>query len=194
MRTDCTDSGEMMKIIIAYASHDGQTKKISEYIAQHLQEKATVALFALSETAQEKSPHASLLQALETADMLLVGSAIRYGKHLPEAVRFISGYRAAFPKRCGFFSVNLTARKANRNTVASNQYLQKFLQKQQWQPDHVGVFAGRLDYARYRFLDKQMIRLIMKITGGPTDLTTNEEYTDWQAVLTFAKQIEKSYF
>ena len=31
-----------------------------------------------------------------------------------------------------------------------------------------------------------MIRLIMKITDGPTDPTTEVVYTDWQAVEAFA--------
>ena len=32
------------------------------------------------------------------------------------------------------------------------------------------MFAGKLDYQRYRFMDRNIIRFIMLVTGGPTDL------------------------
>jgi menaquinone-dependent protoporphyrinogen oxidase len=51
------------------------------------------------------------------------------------------------------------------------------------------VFAGKLDYPRYRWFDRQMIRLIMALTGGPTDPTTVVDYTDWAAVDGFAGEL-----
>jgi menaquinone-dependent protoporphyrinogen IX oxidase len=43
------------------------------------------------------------------------------------------------------------------------------------------VFAGALRYPRYRWYDRFMIRLIMKMTGGETDTSKEVVYTDWQA-------------
>lgn len=43
----------------------------------------------------------------------------------------------------------------------------------------LAVFAGRIDYQKYRFRDRQMIRLIMWMTKGPTDPKTNIEFTNW---------------
>ena len=42
--------------------------------------------------------------------------------------------------------------------------------------------AGRLDYPHYRWLDRQIIRFIMKMTGGPTDPRSCVEFTAWKAV------------
>jgi menaquinone-dependent protoporphyrinogen oxidase len=44
------------------------------------------------------------------------------------------------------------------------------------------AIAGRLDYPRYGWLDQQMIRFIMTLTRGPTDLRTSVEYTAWDVV------------
>jgi menaquinone-dependent protoporphyrinogen oxidase len=44
------------------------------------------------------------------------------------------------------------------------------------------VFAGALRYPRYRWYDRFMIRLIMKMTGGETDTSKEVVYTDWQQV------------
>jgi menaquinone-dependent protoporphyrinogen oxidase len=54
----------------------------------------------------------------------------------------------------------------------------------------LGVFAGRLDYPRYAFFDRQMIRLIMPITRGPTDPRATVEFTDWDKVAQFAGRIQ----
>ena len=51
------------------------------------------------------------------------------------------------------------------------------------------MFAGKIDYPRYGFVDKQMIRLIMWITKGPTDPTLTVEFTDWDSVDEFARRI-----
>jgi menaquinone-dependent protoporphyrinogen oxidase len=54
----------------------------------------------------------------------------------------------------------------------------------------VGVFAGNLDYPRYGAVDRNIIRLIMWLTGGPTDLRAKVEYTDWDEVRRYAKRVE----
>ena len=51
------------------------------------------------------------------------------------------------------------------------------------------VFAGALRYPRYRWYDRFMIRLIMKMTGGETDVSKEVVYTDWQQVGRFAREI-----
>ena len=51
------------------------------------------------------------------------------------------------------------------------------------------AFAGRLDYRRYSWRDRQIIRFIMLLTKGPTDPATSIEYTSWQAVDDFAARI-----
>lgn len=53
----------------------------------------------------------------------------------------------------------------------------------------VAVFAGKLDYPRYGFWDRQMIRLIMWMTGGPTDPHAVVDYTDWQQVEAFGQAV-----
>ena len=51
------------------------------------------------------------------------------------------------------------------------------------------MFAGKLDYPRYGFFDRQMIRFIMLMTKGPTDPAAVVEFTDWQRVEAFARDV-----
>jgi len=85
--------------------------------------------------------------------------------------------------------VNLTARKPGKDTAAGNQYLRKLLARHRLQPVLATAVAGRLDYPHYTWIDRQIIRLIMKLTGGPTDLQTCVEFTSWQAVDQIAARI-----
>lgn len=68
-------------------------------------------------------------------------------------------------KESGFFGVNLTARKENKNTPERMFMLGSFYNVFGGNPKYVGVFAGALFYPRYSWFDRMMIRLIMKITG-----------------------------
>lgn len=170
------------KIAILYASRDGQTQKISQRIQARLINKMlTVSLFAINDFSGEQ---------LSEFDFIILGAPIRYGKHLPEMLTFIKQYQESLAeKHTAFFSVNLTARKANRNTPETSNYVKKLFATLSWQPNFIGVFAGKLNYPQYRFIDKHMIRFIMWLTKGPTDKNTVIEYTDWKQIDDFADRI-----
>ena len=63
--------------------------------------------------------------------------------------------------------------------------MRKFLSTIAWKPELIGIFGGRIDYPSYRFFDKHMIRFIMWMTKGPTDINGTFEFTDWNAVDAF---------
>lgn len=172
----------MKKVAIIYASHDGQTKKICQTIRQQLSDVDVNAACLQVEDCDA--------QTIAQFDVLIFGAAIRYGKHLPPMVRYLQRHLQLLNgKQTAFFSVNLTARKANRNTPETSNYIKKMLAKLDWQPDELDVFAGKLSYPQYRFFDKHMIRFIMWLTKGETDLNTVKEYTDWDRVSAFSTRL-----
>jgi menaquinone-dependent protoporphyrinogen oxidase len=95
-------------------------------------------------------------------------------------------------KKSVFFTVNVVARKSNKNSPETNPYLKKFLTSTSWKPDLLGVFAGKIDYPKYGFWDRHIIRLIMFMTKGPTDTSKTYEFTDWKKVDEFAYKISQS--
>ncbi|AUI66981.1 MULTISPECIES: menaquinone-dependent protoporphyrinogen IX dehydrogenase [Glaesserella] len=173
-----------MKTAILYLTRDGQTKKIAEKIATELD--GETVLISLREQPQPSA------EQLAQYDRIVIGASIRYGHFDPILEQFIrQHYGLLNQKKSAFFSVNLTARKANRNTPESNVYTRKLLSRIQWQPNLVEVIAGALFYPRYTFFDRVMIRFIMFITKGDTDTSKEYEYTDWQKVSRFAENIRK---
>jgi menaquinone-dependent protoporphyrinogen oxidase len=168
------------KILLVYSTTDGQTTAICEKIKSVLIESNLVDLIPINNF-QEKE--------LKNYDQVIVGASIRYGKHKPEVYKFIKTHQNDLKtKITGFFSVNVVARKPHKNTPLTNPYMKKFLEMVNWEPNYLAVFAGKIDYQKYRFIDRHMIRLIMFITKGPTDLKGVFEFTDWQNVENFAGQ------
>jgi menaquinone-dependent protoporphyrinogen oxidase len=64
--------------------------------------------------------------------------------------------------------------------------VRKFFQNSSWQPAAIGIFAGKINYSKYRFWDRTMIRFIMWMTNGPTALDSNIDFTNWDEVEQFA--------
>ena len=123
-------------------------------------------------------------------DKIVIGASIRYGKHSPKVYDFIrENGQFLDSKANAFFTVNVVARKPEKNTPETNPYLIKFLKQIAWKPKALAVFAGKIDYQKYDFWDRTMIRLIMWITKGPTDPTANIEFTNWDTVEEFGRRV-----
>ena len=169
-------------ILITYATTDGHTRRICERLKQVMESLGRVVTVTLLAEAGGLD--------LRNFDRVVIGASIRYGHHQPIVAEFIARHQALLESRpSAFFSVNIVARKPNKNTPETNPYCRKFLKSIRWQPRLTGVFAGKLDYPRYGFVDRQMIRLIMLITQGPTDPKAVVEFTDWAKVEAFGRQV-----
>ena len=168
-------------ILIVFSSFDGHTINICEHILKNLQTNHYPKLMNLKDV--KKSD-------LEEAEKIIVGASIRYGDHHKDLYSFIKKYKDIIEvKENAFFSVNAVARKPEKNKPETNPYIKKFLRRTSWKPKVLGVFAGKIDYPKYNFFDKQMIRLIMWITKGPTDPKKTYEFTNWNDVDEFTRKI-----
>jgi menaquinone-dependent protoporphyrinogen oxidase len=171
----------MESTLIIYSSTDGQTKNICSRIGEFLSNDIPSKIISLSDATKDD---------IEKYDRVIIGASIRYGKHRKELFEFIEINLDELTKKDNaFFSVNVVARKPEKNTPETNPYMQKFLLKTRWVPKKLAVFAGKIDYPKYNFFDKQMIRFIMWVTKGPTNIKNTYEFTDWNKVDSFAKEL-----
>ncbi len=172
----------MARILILYFTTDGHTGKICDRLRELIETQGhEVEVAPLS---QEPVPR------LEAFDRIVIGASIRYGKHSPRLYDFIHRHARILNERPStFFSVSVSARKEKNRHAETNPYMRKFLRKVSWRPGRLAVFAGKIDYPRYKFFDRFMIRLIMWITDGPTDPQAVVDFTDWGQVEALAQQI-----
>jgi menaquinone-dependent protoporphyrinogen oxidase len=174
----------MANILIAYSTTDGHTREICLRMQAVIESPHQVTLLPLGECT------ANDLQAFDT---IVIGASIRYGKHHPSVIEFANRNAQILDSKANaFFSVNVIARKPEKNKPETNPYLQKFLRQIVWKPKQLAVFAGRLNYPSYRFFDRTMIRFIMWMTKGPTDIRNIYEFTDWKQVEDFGRKVSRT--
>ena len=175
----------MFKFLIIYSTTDGHTKMICERIKNFLTDGNLVELLSLEDAKKVD---------LSNFEKIIIGASIRYGKHSKELYKFINLNKNILDqKKSAFFSVNVVARKPEKNTAETNPYINKFLKISKWKPNKISVFAGKVDYPNYNFFDKYIIKFIMFITKGPTDTSQSFEFTDWSKVDDFSKEFRNSY-
>ena len=168
----------MKRTLITYSSVDGHTKTICEKISKQA-ENSVVDILPLDADID-----------LNQYEKIIIGASIRYGKYRKDLYNFIEkNIETLELKESAFFSVNAVARKPKKNKPESNPYFIKFLEQNNWIPKKMAVFAGKIDYPKYKFFDKYAIKFIMWITNGPTDTSQSYEFTDWNKVEAFAENL-----
>ena len=171
----------MKKTVIIYSTTDGQTKNICLRLREFSKDRKVIDVFSIEEIENVN---------LFNYEKIILGASIRYGKHNRKVFDFVERNKNILEKKnTSFFTVNVVARKKEKNTPDTNPYMKKFLELSGWKPDNLGVFAGKIDYPNYGFFDRQIIRLIMSITKGPTDTSQTYEFTDWKKVEEFATEV-----
>ncbi len=174
---------EKSKLLILYSTVDGHTKHICEYISEKLDKEKDISIAPVEESHKHN---------LGDFSEIVLGASVRYGYHRKNVYEFIKTHKEILEqKKTAFFSLNLTARKAEKNTPETNPYIIKFLKKVEWEPTTKGVFAGRLDYPSLDCANKLAILFIMVITNGPKDISQVYELTDWNKVDQLIESISK---
>ena len=175
----------MSKFLIIFSTTDGHTKKICQRIKNSLTDGNLVELISLEDSKKVD---------LSNFEKIIIGASIRYGNHSKELYKFINlNKNILHQKKSAFFSVNVVARKPEKNTAETNPYINKFLEISKWKPNKIKVFAGKVDYPNYNFFDKYVIKFIMLITKGPIDTSQSYEFTDWSKVDDFSEELKNNY-
>ena len=174
----------MPDTLIIYSSTDGHTKIICKRLTNSFEDGDKIKIVSLDEAKKYK---------LSDFNKIIIGASIRYGNHSKKLYKFVDLNKDVLnQKQSVFFSVNVVARKPEKSTPDTNPYIKKFLKISNWKPKIIEVFAGKVDYPNYGFFDKYAIKFIMFLTNGPTDTSKSYEFTDWNRVDQFAKEISNN--
>lgn len=158
------------KILVACASRAGSTGEVAEAIGKVLCEGGAAVDVRLAKDVTDLSPYRAVV----------VGSGIRVGKWLPEAVEFVETHREALSHiPVAYFAVCLTLKEdteENRREVST--YLESVCEIVQ--PVDVGLFAGAMDYSKLPFI----LRLVMKAMKSPKG-----DFRDWEIIRAWADRV-----
>lgn len=172
----------MKSVLVLYYSRGGHTAKIARAMAEHLQSQSIACDIVHIEQAADID--------WQKYDVIALGACVLYGSYHKSVFEFVKQYQQQIKaKPNSFFSVNVVARNPEKRVPENNKYLQKFIELSAWTPQDVKVIAGKVDYPSWRWYDRMMIQLIMKITDGPTDPKAIIDYTDWDDVNVYADHL-----
>jgi menaquinone-dependent protoporphyrinogen oxidase len=172
-----------MNILIVYGSLEGQTQKISEYIANILQNKGH-QITTLS------NKHLPADFQVDDYDAVIIGGAIHMGRFPNHIKKFIITHRDWLNETPGaFFTVCMGIHsKQPESREQAIHYGDDFLRQTGWYPALTETFAGAVKYTQYGFITRYIMKKITAREGGSTDTSRDHEYTDWNKVAGFTEE------
>jgi menaquinone-dependent protoporphyrinogen oxidase len=161
-----------IQILVAYASGSGSTREVAEAIAAKIEKQGLTTIIQ----------NVSEVASITAYGGVVIGSSIRIGRWLPEAVACLERIKADVGERpVAYFTTCLTMvddTKENRETVLD--YMEPLLVKiaPEIKPIGLGLFAGSLDPGRQAIM----------VGDGPQG-----DYRNWEAIGAWAQEIGEQF-
>jgi menaquinone-dependent protoporphyrinogen oxidase len=164
------------KILVAYASKAGSTVGVAEAIAKTLADNGAMVDVRRAKTVADLGPY----------DAVVVGSAIRGAKWLPEAMQFMQTHHSALagkPFAAFLVCITLAMPGAEKYHAGVATWLAPV--RAMVRPVSEGLFAGVLDYDRLPLVpDGLKMRALSAATRTPEG-----DYRDWEAIHAWASDL-----
>jgi menaquinone-dependent protoporphyrinogen oxidase len=164
------------KILVAYASKCGSTAEVADVIGKNLQQQG----FAVDVRLAKKVTDVSAYQGV------IVGSAIRIGRWLPAATKFVKTHQQALSNvPIAYFEVcgELNEGETEAHQRVAESYLEPV--RAIVKPVEVGLFAGKMDYSKLSFLNRLMIERFIKSPEG--------DWRNWDAIRTWSDKVSLAF-
>jgi menaquinone-dependent protoporphyrinogen oxidase len=125
----------------------------------------------------------------------VIAASIIMGRYQRYIVRFVRRHANQLNARpSAFVSVNGHLPESSPEwQAAARQYVCSFLESTTWKPQWTATFSGALRYSRYGFVTRWMMKMISRQTGGPIDTDCDYEFTDWNAVENFGRDLAEKW-
>lgn len=158
------------RILITYATRAGSTVEVAAAIGETL---AARGFEAEVKPIKEKP-------SLEGYQAVLVGSAIRMGNWLPEAVEFVKDNQTALNQMpVALFTVHMLNREDDEESRANRMAYLKDV-RPLLKPVEEIFFAGRFDMSRLSFLDRMISKAVKAV---------DEDCRDWDRIRGWAQTV-----
>ena len=166
-----------MKVLIAYATSEGQTRKIARHAAHHLANSGhAVELLALSDATPDDLVH---------YDRIILAASVHVGHYQRVLTDFVHDARDILrDKRTLFLSVSLAAAGHDADDWQGlERILSDFSAATGWTSERTEQIAGAYLPSKYDMFRRFVMRRIIAQKDPEADLDKDIEYTDWDALV-----------
>jgi menaquinone-dependent protoporphyrinogen oxidase len=172
-----------MRVLVVYATVEGQTRKIAEHLVSRLKLLGCTAELHDAESGAGPRPGGF--------DAVIVAAPVHMAKFADAAQTWVEANSVqlnALPS--AFVSVSLAAAsKFEDEHAAIAEITETFLTGASWKPRLVHHAAGALRYTQYDFIRRFLMKHIAEKEGGSTDTSRDHEYTDWARLDALAAEL-----
>ena len=164
-----------MNVLIAYASTEGQTRKIANFIADHIRRRGHKAkVFDTSSTLQDAD--------VNEFDKVILAGSVHQQKHQDCLEIYVAAKRKKLEARPTLFvSVSLAAAFTDTQHEAK-RYMNEFLSELGWQPSRILAVAGAVRHDEYGYYREQILEHVVLDGSHLDDIKGDREFTDWGAL------------
>lgn len=163
-------------ILIAYATTDGQTRKIARFAADRLAGQGHAVELLNVEDAE----------GLELArfDAAILAGSLHAGGYQKALRQFVTGAKPALDALPTLFlAVSLSAAGNDPDDWKGlHACLEEFQEDTGWTPGKTEHVAGAFRFSEYDFFRAWAMRRIADQKGQPVEAGKDREYTDWAAL------------
>ena len=159
-----------MKILVAYGTTEGQTRKISEFVSRQL---------AGNEVQLYDSAQATPVPKVEDADVVVIAASVHLKVHQDSIANFVVAHLDQLRSKPSLFlSVSLSA-AFDEGKADAKAYADQFVADTGWQPNRSVLLGGALRYSEYDYFQEQIIQHLVLKGREITVATGDYEFTDW---------------
>ncbi len=168
-----------MIVLVAYATVEGQSRKVAETIAAQIERSGDqTLLFDIGQGGEYAVGHP------QAAILCAPVHAARYPASVVSFARQEAPWLNSVPS--AFVSITLLIRSELKEEREEAIHFPDDLKAQTgWMPAMVHNAAGALRYSEYDFFKRWMMKRMAAVEKAPTDVSRDHEFTDWAALSRF---------
>ena len=168
-----------MNLLIVYGTSEGQTRKIALWTATHIRERGHQV---------EVLDSAALASDLKLGafDAFIIAASVHQEHHQEAITNFAFAHHELLnTKPSALISVSLSAALEDEKTEAQ-KYVDRFVSGVEWRPRMTLLLGGALRFTKYDYFQEQFVKFVVMKRSGDLSSERDHEFTDWNALASFA--------
>ncbi|MBB3146846.1 menaquinone-dependent protoporphyrinogen oxidase [Phyllobacterium trifolii] len=172
-----------MNFLVLYSTIEGQTRKIAEAVASHLETQGHMVMLTDANQVGFADPG--------TSDGAILCAPVHIGRYPSPFVHYVHDWGTVLNDMpSAFISVSLSIASADEEEkTEARDYPVRLADETGWKPRFVLHCAGALKYTEYDFFKRWMLKRIASAEGGPIDTKHDHELTNWTEIKRFVDDI-----
>jgi menaquinone-dependent protoporphyrinogen oxidase len=169
----------MSRILIVYGSNYGQTERVAQRIAGILMDAGHQVTVYMGNRLPRTFSVAEYDGAVVAASVIMNHHQRYIRDFVRRSVHRLNEIPSAFVSVCG----------AGGDPPRARAYVDALLRETGWHPTVTHSFTGAVAYTQYGWLFRWVLKRISRQKGLPTDTSRDWDFTEWDEVERFAKEL-----